>query len=192
VSAALSHAQGSCDALANLKDIDHGTVQNNGDVRDIMRHIDTTMVFDVSDSESHAQSDSDSHIMIPQCVLAERKSLSGECEVLVVWQPNWIPSADLRGMQSYDVFQRASHCKFSSMIGSLTLPVDRGSKLADDVSIVAGKASRQIIKFHTAMADAIAPQIVRVQKAASSRTTRSAGTADMTKVTAPTKKARKQ
>ena len=151
------------------------------------------MVFDVSDSEPPAQSDSDSHMMIPQCVLAERKSLSGEGEVLVVWQPNWIPSADLLGMQSYDDFQRASHCKFSSMIGSLTLPVDRGSKLAEDISNQADKATKQIAKFRTDMAGAAnAPQIVRVQKAASSRTTRSAGTADMTKVTAPTKRARKQ
>ena len=142
------------------------------------------MVFDVSDPVPQAPSDSDSHIMIPLSVLAERKSLSGESEVLVVWQPNWIPSADLWGMQSYDVFQRASHCKFSSMIGSLTLPVDRGSKLADDVSIVADKASKQISRFRTDMAGASAPQIVRVPKAAvSSRTLRSAGSAAPAKIT---------
>ena len=150
------------------------------------------MVFDVSDPVPQAPSDSDSHIMIPLRVLAERKSLSGESEVLVVWQPNWMPAADMAGMQAYVDFQQASHCKFSSMIGSLTVPVNRGTKLAEDVAIVADKASKQISQFRTDMAGASAPQIVRVTKAASSRTTRSAGTADMTKVTAPTKKARKQ
>jgi hypothetical protein len=124
------------------------------------------MVFDVSDPVPQAPSDSDSHIMIPQCVVAERKSLSGESEVLVVWQPNWIPAADMAGMQAYVDFQQASHCKFSSMIGSLTLPVDRGSKLAEDVAIVADKALKQISKYRKNMAGASAPQIVRVPKAA--------------------------
>jgi hypothetical protein len=150
------------------------------------------MVFDISDTEPQAASDSDSHIMIPQCVLAERKSLSGEGEVLVVWQPNWMPSADMAGMQAYDDFQKASHCKFNSMVGSITLPVDRGSKLADDVSSVADKASRQIAKFRSDMAGASAPQIVRVPKAAvSSRTLRSAGTATV-KATAAAKATKKQ
>jgi hypothetical protein len=146
------------------------------------------MVFDISDTEPQAESDSVSHIMIPQCVLAERKSLSGEGEVLVVWQPNWIPSADMAGMQAYDDFQKASHCKFNSMVGSITLPVDRGSKLADDVSSVADKASRQIAKFRTDMAGASAPQIVRVPKVVSSRTLRSAGTATVKATAKATKK----
>jgi hypothetical protein len=34
------------------------------------------------------------------------------------------------------------------MIGSLTVPVNRGTKLAEDVAIVADKASRQISKLH--------------------------------------------
>jgi hypothetical protein len=155
-------------------------------------YIVTTMANINGTAAQLSPSDSDSQVMQPQYVMAERINVSGEGEVLVVWKPNWIPSADMADMQVYDDFKKATHCKFDSTVGSLTLPVDRGSKLADDVSIVADKASRQITKFHTDMADAIAPQIVRVQKAASSRTTRSAGTADMTKVTAPTKKARKQ
>ena len=74
--------------------------------------------------------DSDSHIMLPQYIMAERISLSGEGEVLVVWKPNWIPTADMAGMAVYDDFKKATtHCKFSSMVGSLTLPVDRGSKV---------------------------------------------------------------
>ena len=143
------------------------------------------MVFDVSDPVPQAPSDSDSHMMIPLSVLAERKSLSGESEVLVVWQPNWIPAADMAGTQAFDDFQQASHCKFSSMIGSLTVPVNRGTKLAEDVAIVADKASRQISKFRTDMAGAkSAPQIVRVPKAAvSSRTLRSAGSAAPAKIT---------
>ena len=142
------------------------------------------MVFDVSEPVPQAPSDSDSHMMIPLSVLAERKSLSGESEVLVVWQPNWIPAADMAGTQAFDDFQQASHCKFSSMIGSLTVPVNRGTKLAEDVAIVADKASRQISKFRTDMAGASAPQIVRVPKAAvSSRTLRSAGSAAPAKIT---------
>ena len=144
------------------------------------------MVFDVSDPVPQAPSDSDSHIMIPLRVLAERKSLSGESEVLVVWQPNWMPAADMAGMQAYVDFQQASHCKFSSMIGSLTLPVDGGSKLAQDVAIIADKASKQISKFRTDMAGASAPQIMRVPKSAftvSSRTLRSAGSAAPAKIT---------
>jgi hypothetical protein len=125
------------------------------------------MVFDVSDPVPQAPSDSDSHIMIPLSVLAERKSHSGESEVLVVWQPNRIPAADMAGMQTsirrlptgfaLQVLQhdRQPHCARES-----------STKLAEDVAIVADKASKQISKFRTDMAGASAPQIVRVLKAA--------------------------
>ena len=137
-------------------------------------------------------SNSDSHIMLPQYVMAERISSNGEGEVLVVWKPNWIPTADMVDMQVYDDFKKASHCKFNSMVGSLTLPVDRGSKLADDLSSHCDKASKQIAKFRTDIAGASVPQTARVRKAASSRTLRKAGTANVAKATAPAKKTKKQ
>ena len=68
-------------------------------------------------------SDSDSQFMHPQYVMAERINVSGEGEVLVVWKPNWIPSEDMADMQVYVDFKKATHCKFNSMVGSLTLPV---------------------------------------------------------------------
>jgi hypothetical protein len=79
------------------------------------------------------------------------------------------------------------------MVGSLTLPVDRGSKLADDLSSFADKATKQIAKFRTDMAGASAPQTARVRKVASSRTLRrTASTANVTKAAAPAKKTKKQ
>jgi hypothetical protein len=54
------------------------------------------------------------------------------------------------------------------MVGSLTLPVDRGSKLADVISSVTDKASTQITTFRTDIAGASVPQTARVLKAASS------------------------
>ena len=141
-------------------------------------------------------SDSDSHMMLPQYVMAERISLSGEGEVLVVWKPNWIPTADMVDMPVYDDFKKAPHCKFNSMVGSLTLPVDRGSKLAGDISSVVDKATTQIAKFRTDMAGASVPQTVttaRVRKVASSRTLRrTASTANVAKAAAPSKKTKKQ
>ena len=56
----------------------------------------------------------------------------------------------------------------ASMVGSLTLPVDRGSKLADVISSVTDKASTQITTFRTDIAGASVPQTARVLKAASS------------------------
>jgi hypothetical protein len=137
-------------------------------------------------------SDSDSQFMHPQYVMAERINVSGEGEVLVVWKPNWIPSADMADMQVYDDFKKATHCKFNSMVGSLTLPVDRGSKLAEDISNLADKATKQIAKFRTDIAGASVPPTTRVRKAASSRTLRNAGTANVTKATAPKHKTKKQ
>ena len=138
-------------------------------------------------------SDSDSHMMLPQYVMAERINVSGESEVLVVWKPNWIPTADMADMQVYDDFKKATHCKFNSMVGSLTLPVDRGSKLAEDMYNLADKATKQIAKFRTDMAGASVPQTTRVRKAASSRTLRkqrNASTANVTKA-APKHKTKK-
>jgi len=152
------------------------------DIRDNLRFIVTTMANISSNAPLSPSSDSDSHIMLPQYVMAERISLSGEGEVLVVWKPNWIPTADILDMQVYDDFKKATHCKFNSMVGSLTLPVDRGSKLADDLSSFADKATKQIAKFRTDMAGASAPQTARVRKVAS----------NVTKAAAPAKKTKKQ
>ncbi len=130
--------------------------------------------------------------MVPQYVMAERITLSGAGEVLVVWKPNWIPSADMADMQVYVDFKKAAHCKFNSMVGSISLPVERGSQLADDVFSISDKATKQIAKFRSDMAAASVPQTARVRKAAPSRSLRKAGTANVAKAAAPSKRTKKQ
>ena len=169
-------------------------VKDSSGLRSNLSYIVTTMANISGTAAQLSPSDSDSPFMQPQYVMAERINVSGESEVLVVWKPNWIPTADMADMQVYDDFKKATHCKFNSMVGSLTLPVDRGSKLAEDMYNLADKATKQIAKFRTDMAGASVPQTTRVRKAASSRTLRkqrNASTANVTKATAPKHKTKK-
>jgi hypothetical protein len=72
-------------------------------------------------------------------ILAERTSVTGENEVLVVWKPSWIPMSNLQS--DGPVLQQYSDSykwKFSSACGAmrLFLPVEPGTSLAADCATI--------------------------------------------------------
>ena len=89
-----------------------------------------------------------------QDILAERRSLNGSSEVLVVWKPSWISKDNVADGQIWLNFVQAPKCQFSSAIGKIILPVDPGSSLSDDMEIVAKHAEEQISSYRADYAHA--------------------------------------
>lgn len=72
-------------------------------------------------------------------ILAERTSVSGENEVLVVWKPSWIPISNLQSDGPVlQQFSGGDKWKFSSACGAmrLFLPVEPGTSLAADCATI--------------------------------------------------------
>ena len=68
-------------------------------------------------------------------VLAERKMADGNSEVLVLWKPSWIPIKDMHSdCPAMRIFREAPKARFgdAAALGALILPVEPGTKLADD------------------------------------------------------------
>jgi hypothetical protein len=68
-------------------------------------------------------------------VLAERKMANGDSEVLVLWKPSWIAKKDLHSdCPAMRKFRDAPKARFgyATTLGMLILPVEPGTKLADD------------------------------------------------------------
>jgi hypothetical protein len=71
-------------------------------------------------------------------ILAERTSVSGENEVLVVWKPSWIPISNLSDGPVLEQFSDSYKWKFRSAFGAmrLFLPVGPGTALAADCASI--------------------------------------------------------
>ena len=73
-------------------------------------------------------------------ILAERRTVNGLSEVLVVWRPSWIAkdSMDADGPVRCN-FRQAPKARFvcSSGLGTLILPVEPGTALAEDCASLA-------------------------------------------------------
>jgi hypothetical protein len=71
-------------------------------------------------------------------ILAERTSVSGENEVLVVWKPSWIPISNLSDGPVLEQYSDSYKWKFSSAFGAmrLFLPVAPGTALAEDCASI--------------------------------------------------------
>ena len=76
-------------------------------------------------------------------ILAERTSVSGENELLVVWKHSWIPISNMHSdgpvMRN---FRDTPKWKFNSASGAmrLILPVEPGTVLADDCAAIVAAA----------------------------------------------------
>ena len=78
-------------------------------------------------------------------ILAERTSLSGENELLVVWKHSWIPISNMHSdgpvMRK---FRGTPKWKFNSALGMrLILPVEPGTVLADDCAAIVAAADAE-------------------------------------------------
>jgi hypothetical protein len=80
-----------------------------------------------------------------QAILAERHSafLTGS-EVLVAWKPCWIPIENVPEGPLLSSFQEAPKVRFQSSVGTLMLPVEQDTALADDVAAAADWNERQM------------------------------------------------
>lgn len=79
-------------------------------------------------------------------ILAERRTVNGLSEVLVVWRPSWInkDSMDADGPVRRS-FRQAPKARFgtSSALGTLILPVEPNTALADDCAALAARVQIQ-------------------------------------------------
>ena len=89
-------------------------------------------------SRDHAGSDIGWEI---QEILAERTSLSGENEILVVWKPGWIPKGNLMGGHIRDAWETAQKWSTSKTVAGMRmevlLPVMPHTQLAADLEMIA-------------------------------------------------------
>ena len=103
-------------------------------------------------STSHAPSESDEYIWHVQEILAERVSMGGEKELLVVWKTSWVPKknvmADGPVMRQ---FKDSRKCRFNSATGVITLAVEPGTTLQRDCDEV--ELDEQMQRSATAAAD---------------------------------------
>ena len=70
-----------------------------------------------------------------QAILAERTSSTLGCnEVLVAYQPSWIPITNVLDGPMLTKHRNAVKCRFQSAVGEIFLPVEPDSTLADDIA----------------------------------------------------------
>ena len=103
-------------------------------------------------STSPAPSESDEYIWHVQEILAERVSMGGERELLVVWKTSWVPKenvvADGPVMRQ---FRHSRKCNFKSATGDMILAVEPGTTLQRDCDDV--ELDEQIQRSATAAND---------------------------------------
>jgi len=84
-------------------------------------------------SQSPQSCDSDGYLWEVAEILAERTSIGGEVELLVVWKTSWVPKKDLMAdgpiMRQ---FKESRKCKFTSATGHIKLAVEPGTMLQRD------------------------------------------------------------
>jgi hypothetical protein len=72
-----------------------------------------------------------------QSILAERSSATGGNEVLVVWQPEWIPTANIQKSGSaWKAWKRTPKWTASAMMMQVMLPIEPESQLQKDCAYV--------------------------------------------------------
>ena len=86
----------------------------------------------------------DAHWVV-QDILAERTSVSGDNEVLVVWKASWIPVANLRDGPVLRAWRLAPMFTTAAMRMQVMVAMEPGSQLAQDVERVqaAARASKK-------------------------------------------------
>ena len=88
-------------------------------------------------SQSPQSSDSDGYLWEVAEILAERTSIGGEEELLVVWKTSWVPKKSLMAdgpvMRQFEEYRK---CKFTSASGDIKLAVEPGTILQRDCDAV--------------------------------------------------------
>jgi hypothetical protein len=88
-------------------------------------------------SQSPQSTDSDGYLWEVAEILAERTSIGGEKELLVVWKTSWVPKksmmADGPVMRQFEEYRK---CKFTSASGDIKLAVEPGTILQLDCDAV--------------------------------------------------------
>lgn len=85
-------------------------------------------------------------------ILAERTSVSGDNELLVVWKPCWIPISNMHSDGPVmRAFRDAPKWNFNSAAGAmrLILPVEPGTVLAEDCAAIVAAGDAVIAKSAT-------------------------------------------
>ncbi len=95
-------------------------------------------------SPAPSSSSNDGFLWDVQAILAERSSVSGENEFLVVWKPSWIPISNM--MADGPVIQRykaTPKWTFSSAQGAMriSVPAEPGTPFAADCATIAARAA---------------------------------------------------
>jgi len=90
----------------------------------------------VSSNASSASDDSNDSMWGVQEILAERKTLFGEVELLVVWKVSWIPKGNVPDGPVMQAFDEARKCKFAvGRVMHIQLPIEPKTTLARDFDI---------------------------------------------------------
>ena len=115
-----------------------------------------------SASSSPSPCSNDGFIWDVQEILAERTSVSGENEVLVVWKTSWIPVSNLiADGPVLQQFQSTPKIAFSTCRGSMSVyvPVEPGTQLqADFVEIARRRAAAEAAQAEAQRLQATAPR----------------------------------
>jgi hypothetical protein len=71
-----------------------------------------------------------------QEILAERTSISGDNELLVVWKTGWVPKINVKPGPVLDRFRAALKYRFASGAGDIYWAVEPDTQLAHDIADV--------------------------------------------------------
>ena len=113
------------------------------------------MNVDSSPSESEAEQCRGTMRDEVSVILAERRTVNGESELLVLFQPKWILKdamhPDAPALRHY---RQASKARFGaqSALGTIVMPVEPGSSLAAACAKVAARAASDSAIFRAAIA----------------------------------------
>ena len=108
-----------------------------------------------SSNSSIASDASDSCLFEVQDILAERTSVLGDPEYLVVWKPSWMPKSGMMGDgPTLRNFEATRKCEFtiSKNAMHILLPVEPGSTLAADCDEIDYRAHSKRSTRHLAAA----------------------------------------
>jgi hypothetical protein len=108
---------------------------------------------DSASSPAPSNSSNDGYIWDVQEILAERTSVSGENEVLVVWKTSWIPVSNLiADGPVIRRFQATPKIVYSTSRGSMSvyMPVELGTQLQADCIIIARRAAAEAAEAEAA------------------------------------------
>ena len=112
-----------------------------------------------SPTHSPNSGNSESDLWDVQEILAERTSITGDNELLVVWKTCWVPHSNVKSGPELDRFRAASKFKFVSAAGDIDWAVEPDTQLARDVVKVQFRKARMATanqQYHDANTRALA------------------------------------